>query len=114
MVWARFSRAWTFLPAVAVMNAIGRKSRFGNVARCARHLADDHTLALGEAIDERALARVAPADGGQLHRRFLRRFEAIGRRQALEDEVEQMVLAAVLLGADAQELAAAELVELGG
>ena len=60
--------------------------------------------ALGQAVDERALAGVAPADDGQLQGRLVRRRpRLVGRRAASPAiGVEQLRLAAVLLGADAQ------------
>src|SRR5439155_685324 len=43
------------------------------VARRARHLADDGTLALGQAVDERALAGVTATDDGKLESYVLHR-----------------------------------------
>ena len=95
--------------------AVALEAHVHAVARRAGHLADDHPLALGQAVDERALAGVAPADDGQLQGRVLRRrLQRFRRRQPFGDQVEQLVAVAVLLGADADQLAAAELVELGG
>ena len=94
--------------------AVALEAHVHAVARGARHFADDHPFALGQAVDERALAGVAAADDRQFQGRVLRRLlQRFGRRQPLGDEVEQLVAAAVLQGADADQLAAAELVELG-
>ena len=84
------------------------------VAGRAGHLADDHPLGLGQGVDQRALARVAAADDGHLHHALLRRlgFQVV-RRQFFQHGLQQLVLAAALLGADADHLAA-ELVELVG
>ncbi len=94
--------------------AVALEAHVDAVARRARHFADDHALALGQAVDECALAGVAAADGGQLHRRFLRRFQRVGGRKTFKDHAEEPVLAPVLLGADIVDWAEAELVELGG
>src|SRR5205807_8849781 len=84
------------------------------VPRRAGNLADDHPLALGQAVDERALAGIAAADDGELQGRvFRRRLQRLRRGQPLRDQAEQLVAVALLLGADADQLAAAELVELG-
>src|SRR5207249_4174187 len=42
--------------------AVALEADVDAVAGGAGHLADDHALALGQAVDERALAGVAPAD----------------------------------------------------
>src|SRR5262249_11132278 len=94
--------------------AVSLEADIDAVARGPRHLANDDALGLGQAVDERALARVAPADDGQLHGHVEVRLGLILLRQALEDEVEQLLLAAVLVGADANQLGPADLVELGG
>ena len=50
--------------------AIALEMDIDAVARGAGDLADDHPLALGEAVDERALAGIAPADDGEFQRRL--------------------------------------------
>src|SRR5207244_1737928 len=82
------------------------------VARGAFHFADDRPLALSETIDEGALAGVAFADDRELQSRVrLRRFvRGLGGKMEF-NRFEKLCLAAVLLSADAQHVAEAELVE---
>src|SRR5262249_61461877 len=84
-----------------------------NVARGPGNFADDHALGLGQAIDEGALTGVAAADDSQLHRYVEAGVRLVGLRQAQADQLEQVVPAPVLLGTDADEFAAAKLIELG-
>ena len=105
-------------PAVSMaMNALpSRSKRTSTLSRVvpATSLTIMRSL-LGQAVDERALAGVAPADDGQLQGHFgLRRSYHRSGGSSSCDAAEQLALAAVLLGADADGIAVAELVELGG
>ena len=81
--------------------AVALEANVDAVARRAGHFADNGTGFLGQAVDEGALAGIAPPDDRdfevrlrKLGRRFIRGFG----RKTFEDQVEQHLFAAILLG----------------
>ena len=81
------------------------------VAGGARDVGDDHPLLAEEAVDERGLADVRPADDAP-GARCRRRARVIARRQQLDDAVEQVARAEALRRGDRHRLAQAEPMEL--
>ena len=83
------------------------------VARRAGELGDDHALLAEEAVDERGLADVGPADHGQADASRRPRARSSAGQQ-LDDAVEQIARAEALRRGDGHRLAEPEPVELGG
>ncbi len=85
------------------------------VTRGAGDIGDDHPLLAEEAVDERGLAHIRPADDRKAHR--VRVGLVVGGRaqiKQLDDPVEQVARAEALGGGDGERLAEAEAMELGG
>ncbi len=76
----------------------------------ARSRRDDHAIGAGEAVDERGLADVRPADDREAHRVVLGL--RVARGQQLDDAIEQVARAEALCGRDGHRLAEAETVEV--
>ena len=95
--------------------AIQLEAHVDAVSGRAGHLADDHPLGLGQRVDERTLARVAPADDRDLHRLQLgRRLLLAFGGEPFQDQVQQFVPSTVLGRAGAHDASATQPVKLVG
>ena len=83
------------------------------IARGTGYFAYDHSLGASQGIHESALADVSTTDDGNLHRGW---FDISGTglhdRQPFDDQIQQLLLVAVLHDADAHQPPPAELMEL--
>ena len=82
------------------------------VAGGAGPLRDDHPLGVRQGVDEGRLAGVGPADHGDLHLGVGRLARRRPAGSISLDQLQQLLLVAVLLRRDGDRLAPAELVEL--